>query len=223
MKLRILSVLAALAMVAAFSLSANAQYMTQDVIFLKGGYIPTYNVTFNEKTYPASGAYKPNDLEGSGFCAQGEYNLNFNGFWMGFGMEYQYIKIKGSTNNKDLFNNETKHSFILPMVSFKVAAVGGLYVGAGVAGKYLIATESDNSGSKASKKIDLWANGILGYHVPIGEGVFLDLEGRFGWNLTNKQFSEFKDSTTTNKTDPKNAYDIAFYVGVGFRAIGSNY
>lgn len=222
MKVKIFSILAAFIMIAAFSLSASAQYMTQDVIFIKAGYIPTYAVSFKESNLLGS-PYKPNDLEGSGFCAQGEYNLNFNGFWMGFGLEYQYIKIKGSTDQKDLYNNETKHSFILPMVSFKVAAVGGLYVGAGVAGKYLIATESDNAQTKASKKIDLWANGILGYHVPIGEGVFLDLEGRFGWNLTNKQFSEFKSGGSSYTFDPKNAYDIAFYAGIGFRAIGSNY
>lgn len=92
-----------------------------------------------------------------------------------------------------------------------------------MSGKYLIAAESDNDGSKPKKKIDLWANGILGYHVPVGEGVFLDLEGRFGWNLTNKQFSETELNNITLKADPKNAYDIAFYVGVGFRAIGSNY
>jgi hypothetical protein len=213
MKLRILSVLAALAMVAAFSISANAQYMTQDVIFLKGGYIPTYNVAFNEKN-----GNKQEDAELKGFAVQGEYNLNFSGFWLGFGLEYQYNRLDVK-DEKNLTNQ-----FILPMASIKIAAVGGLYVGGGVSGKYLIATESYSNEAEFTKKIDLWANGIIGYHVPIGEGIFFDLEGRFGWNLTNKQFSEYKDAAgKTNTLNTKNAYDIAFYAGVGFRAIGSNY
>ncbi len=213
MKLKVLSVLAALAIVAAFSFNANAQYMTQDVVFVKAGYIPVYNVSFKE--YQGN---KPDDAELKGFALQGEYNLNFSGFWLGFGMEYQYTKL-------DLDNEKnTAQQFILPMASIKVAAVGGLYVGGGVSGKYLIASESEADGTKYDKKIDLWVNGIIGYHVPIGEGLFFDLEGRFGWNLTNKQFSSGEDSAGTSfTTKPKNGYDIAFYAGIGFRAIGSNY
>jgi hypothetical protein len=214
MKLRIFSVLAALAMAVAFSFSAEAQYMTQDVVFVKVGYIPTYTISFNDYM-----GQKVDDAEFKGVAIQGEYNLNFNGFWLGFGMEYQYDRL-------DVKDEKNKtYQFIMPMASLKVAAVGGLYVGAGVSGKYLIAAESDSDGTKYDKKIDLWANGILGYHVPIGEGIFFDLEGRFGWNLTNKQFSSGKDGSTgaTMTLDPKNAYDIAFYAGIGFRAIGSNY
>jgi hypothetical protein len=213
MKFRIFSVLAALAMVATISFSAEAQYMTQDVIFVKAGYIPVYNVTFKEKE-----GFKPEDEELKGFAVQGEYNLNFSGFWLGFGLEYQYDRL----DIKDEKN--TTYQFIMPMASIKIAAVGGLYVGGGVSGKYLIAADSFSDGSKYDKKIDLWANGIIGYHVPIGEGVFFDLEGRFGWNLTNKQFSSGVDATdNTVKLKPKNAYDIAFYAGIGFRALGSNY
>jgi hypothetical protein len=213
MKFRILSVLAALAMVVAFSFSASAQYMTQDVVFIKAGYIPAYTASFKE--YEGS---KPKDNEFKGAAVQGEYNLNFNGFWLGFGLEYQYdrLDVKNEKN--------TTYQFIIPMASIKIAAVGGLYVGGGVSGKYLIAADSFSNGSKYDKKIDLWANGILGYHVPIGEGIFFDLEGRFGWNLTNKQFSSGVDASSKTVTlKPKNAYDIAFYAGIGFRAIGSNY
>jgi hypothetical protein len=212
MKFRIFSVLASLAMVATISFSAEAQYMTQDVVFVKAGYLPVYNVTFKEKD-----GNKPDDLEFKGFAVQGEYNLNFNGFWMGFGLEYQYDRLNVE-NSKNL-----TYQFILPMASVKIAAVGGLYVGGGVAGKYLIANENQDNGAEVKKKIDLWVNGIIGYHVPIGEGVFFDLEGRFGWNLTNKQFSESTYLGETYKSYPKNAYDIAFYAGIGFRALGSNY
>ena len=57
MKFKIFTIFAALAMVICFSFGASAQYMTQDVIFLKAGYIPVYNTSFNEK-----------ELSGSYFC-----------------------------------------------------------------------------------------------------------------------------------------------------------
>jgi hypothetical protein len=114
------------------------------------------------------------------------------------------------------------------MVSLKLAALGGLYVGAGLSGKYLIATETveDDSTVPATeyeweKKIDLWANGIIGYYMPIGEAVFLDLEGRFGYNLTNDQFTKYED--VSGDFDVKSSYDIAFYVGIGTRARASDY
>ncbi len=208
MKFKMLSIIAGIALIAAFSGSADAQFMTQDLVFLKVGYIPTYTVTYDEKGI--------DDSELKGFAIQGEYNLNFSGFWMGFGLEYQYI-----TDDSD--SEDVHHSFLLPMASVKVAAVGGLYLGAGLSGKYLIATGEYDDGGKVKKDIDLWANGILGYNMPVAEGVFLDFEGRFGWNLTNRQFSEYEVGGTTNDVKNKNAYDIAFYVGVGFRAPGASY
>lgn len=209
MKFRLFFIIAAFAVSAFFATNASAQYMTQDLIFIKAGYIPVYTVSYEEEG--------SDDTEIKGFAVQGEYNLNFSGFWMGFGLEYQY-----TTDDND--GDKVNHSFILPMASIKFAAVGGLYLGGGLSGKYLIATGEYEGGFKATKKIDLWANGILGYHMPVGEGVFLDLEGRFGWNLTNKQFSEVEVSGgSTYEFDVKNSYDIAFYVGVGFRAPGSNY
>lgn len=215
MKFKIFSIFAALAMVICFSFGASAQYMTKDLILIKAGYIPAYIVTFNEKDN-----ITPKDAEMKGYAGQAEYNLNFDRIWLGFGLEYQYQTLK---KNSD-YNKKSHHQFIIPMASFKFNAVGGLYLGAGLAGKYLIATqEFDTYGSKFDKKIDLWANGILGYYVPVGEGVFLDFEGRFGWNLTNKQFSKGTSSSGNFETDPKYAYDIAFFVGVGFRALGSNY
>ncbi|MBN2040993.1 MAG: hypothetical protein JW864_13190 [Spirochaetes bacterium] len=208
MKFRLLSFIAAVAAAVFFATNASAQYMTQDLIFVKAGYIPVYTVSYEQEGN--------DDSEISGFAIQGEYNLNFDGFWLGFGLEYQYM-------NDDADGEDVNHSFILPMASIKVAAVGGLYVGAGLAGKYLITTGEYEGGVEATKEIDLWANGILGYYMPIGEGVFLDLEGRFGWNITNRQFSEYEMGGNTYESDVENSYDIGFYVGVGFRAPGSNY
>ena len=208
MKFKIFSLVFILALCVAFATNANAQYMTQDLIFIKAGYIPNYTVTVDEEN--------ADDYELKGFALQGEYNLNFSGFWLGFGMEYQYM-------TEDSTGEEYNHSFILPMASVKVAAVGGLYLGGGLAGKYLISTEEYAGGYTAKKNIDLWLNAIMGYHLPIGEGIFLDFEGRFGWNLTNNQFSEFETSAGDMEVELKNAYDMTFFVGVGFRAPGSNY
>lgn len=203
------AVLAVLAFVFAFAFGVQAQTLTTDIVFLKGGYIPVSLASFDVSGF--------DDLESRGFAIQGEYNLNFDGFWLGFGLEYQRLKSE--------FDGELGHfnQFIQPMISAKYAALGGLYVGAGLSGKYLIATEKVGGagGSEWEKKIDLWANGILGYYTPIGEGIFLDLEGRFGYNLTKNQFSKIKDGSADYDIDSN--YDIAFYVGIGFRASASDY
>lgn len=203
------AVLAVLAFVFAFAFGAQAQTMTTDIVFLKVGYIPV-----SLASYDISGQ---DDLESSGLAIQGEYNLNFDKVWLGLGLEYQRLKSE--------FDSGTGHfnQFIQPMASVKFAALGGLYVGAGLSGKYLIATEKVGGagGYEWEKKIDLWANGILGYYTPIGEGIFLDLEGRFGYNLTKNQFSKIKDVPADYDIDSN--YDIAFYVGIGFRASASDY
>jgi hypothetical protein len=208
MKFKIFSFIVGIAILAAFSVNANAQYMTQDLIFIKFGYIPLYNVSFEEEDM--------DDSELKGFAVQGEYNLNFSGFWLGFGLEYQYM-------TEDSTGEDLNYSFLLPAASIKVAAVGGLYLGGGVAGKYLLTADEIASGVEFKKTIDLWVNGILGYHMPIAEGVFLDLEGRFGWNLTNRQFSEMETPGGVSEIETNNSYDFGFYAGIGFRAPGSNY
>ena len=207
---KLLAVLAVVAFVFAFSYGAQAQTMTTDIVFLKVGYVPVSLASFDEVDM--------DDLESRGFAIQGEYNLNFDGIWVGFGLEYQRLKAEMDGDYGHI------NQFIQPMISAKYAALGGLYIGAGLSGKYLIATEKfeDTSGEyEWEKKIDLWANGILGYYTSIGEGVFLDLEGRFGYNLTQNQFSKVKDDPDTYDIDSN--YDIAFYVGVGFRAAASDY
>jgi hypothetical protein len=205
MKSKFFVVLAALAMVFALSYSSQAQTLTSDIVFLKFGYVPVYSYE-----YDVSGS-DPNTF--NGVALMGEYNLNFNNFWIGFGLEWQYLM--GSDLQGVSEDSDYTLQFLSPQLSFKFAALGGLYVGAGLTGKYLIASDGPSGFEDPDKKFDLWINGILGYYLPIGEAVFLDFEGKFGYNLTNQQFDQY--------ADVKSNYDIALYIGVGYRASASDY
>lgn len=235
MKIRHLVYLIALATLFFLPHNADAQFMTEDLILIKVGYVPISTVGFDEGVIIddiESPTTKIGDLESKGFAVQGEYNLIFGSFWVGFGFEYQRLVVDsfsvGSTDAEEFANH-----FICPMLSAKFAAIGGLYLGAGLAGKYLISTEDfsyENGTDKMEfdKKIDLWANAILGYHIPVGEGIFLDIEGRFGYNLTNKQYEKMNSEDIAGAESkyeytPSSAYDIAFFVGIGTRARGSMY
>lgn len=211
MKFKKLAVLSAFFMIFAGSYSVNAQDITEDIVFLKGGWIPNYTVIYEDEV-------KKDDVVAEGFAVQGEYNLNFDGFWLGFGFEYQRVVDAGKKGADD-----TVMQFIQPMASAKITAVGGLYLGAGLSGKYLISINKPDDEPIPTKKIDLWVNGVLGYYMPITEGVYLDLEGRFGWNLTNNQFSEEEQAGQTIDVKTKSAYDMAFYLGIGTHALGTGY
>ncbi|HDP80906.1 MAG TPA: hypothetical protein ENN21_08705 [Spirochaetes bacterium] len=200
MKSRLIMILAACAMVIALASGLRAQTLSTDIVFLKAGYVPLYTYELD------TGVNAPVDY--SGFAIQGEYNLNFNNFWLGFAVEYSRLYFD---SKPDII-----HSFLTPRVSAKLAAAGGLYIGAGLSGKYLISVVMPSGGKdEPDKKIDLWADGILGYYLPIAEAVFLDLEGRFGYNLTRQQFAD--------NNDVKYNYDIAVYLGIGYRAAMSDY
>jgi hypothetical protein len=183
-----------------FITAVSSQTLTSDIVFVKAGYVPVYSYTID-----AAGA-KPNDFHG--FAVQGEYNLNFGRFWLGFGVEWEKV----------YWNDDVEYAFnfISPQFSAKLAAAGGLYVGVGAAGKYLLSSEQPAGIIEADKYIDLWVSGILGYYLPIAEAVFLDLEGKYGYNLTNTQ--EF-----SKNIEIKNNYDITLYLGIGYRATTSDY
>ncbi len=200
MKSRLLIFCAVCALIISYTGNTHAQTLTTDIVFLKAGYIPLYTYELDTEV---------NDpVDFSGFALQGEYNLNFNNFWLGFGLEYSRVYFDSKT--------DVIYSFLTPRISAKLAAMGGLYVGVGLSGKYLIAVDIPSGGSdEPEKKIDLWVDGILGYYLPVAEAVFLNLEGRFGYNLTRQQFAD--------DNDLKYNYEIVLYLGVGYRAAMSNY
>jgi hypothetical protein len=217
MKVKILTVLAAFTLVFAFAFNADAQMMTTDVVFIKLGYIPSYTVTFDDDVI-VDGVTQPGsvpDLEASGFAIQGEYNLNLSPLWLGFGVEYQRLIEK---------DDDDVIQFLIPQVTAKFVTGAGFYLGAGLAGKYLISYsyEGDEYNDlEPDKKIDLWAHGVIGFFMPIAEGVFLDLEGKFGYNLTNSQHESLTVDSQDWELSPNSAYDISIYVGIGFRAFAT--
>ena len=215
MKIKVLAVLAACAMVFAFTYSASAM-MTTDVVFVNVGYVPTYSVSYDDDqildgvTIPGS----INDDEFKGYAAKGEYNLNMSPMWLGFGFEWQRLV------HDD--NSDVVVQFLIPQVTAKFVTDAGFYLGAGVAGKYLMSYSAPSgSDTEPDKKIDLWANGIVGFFMPIAEGVFFDVQGRFGYNVTNSQWKSVTSGGSDYEFSPSSAYDMAIYVGIGFRATAS--
>lgn len=171
----------------------KAQEMTDDVAFLRIGY--QWNT------------YKPDianaeDTKLNGVAIEGEYNLNLGGMLLGFSLEYAYL------SHADV--KEYDYGFLSPMVSLKFLAPGGFYVGPGVSARYLMSSYLPKGVEEPDSEIDLWVNGVAGFMTPIAEGIYLDVQARFGWNLTKNQFEE-----PGVKID--NNYDVAFYVGVGTR------
>src|SRR6056297_1720470 len=92
MRKKTMAILAAFALVCAFTVNAGAQTMlTDDVAFVKLGY-SMYTAKTNELTDPGGNTdTSPPDLEGQGFNVQGEYNMNLGSILLGFGLEYTYM------------------------------------------------------------------------------------------------------------------------------------
>ena len=171
----------------------QAQEMTDDVAFLRLGY--QWNTL--KPDYPNADDFKYN-----GVAIQGEYNLNLNGMLLGFSLEYAYV------SDKD--DKASDYGFLTPMVALKFLAPGGFYIGPGVSLKYLMSSYLPKGVEEPDSEVDLWVNGVAGWMTPIAEGIYLDLQANFGWNITKNQFAESGLEVDKN-------YNLAFYVGVGTR------
>ena len=181
------------AAVAFMTTGLQAQEMTDDVAFLRLGY------QWNTLKYDVTGA---EDFKYNGVAIQGEYNLNLGGMLLGFSLEYAYLSY---TEEKSY-----DYGFLTPMVALKFLAPGGFYIGPGVSLKYLMSSYLPKGAEEPDSEIDLWVNGVAGWMTPIAEGVYLDLQANFGWNITKNQFAESGSEVDKN-------YNLAFYVGVGTR------
>lgn len=204
MKSKMFAIAAALLLIGAVTVPAFSQELTNDVVVIRAGWIPAYTVGFE----PADSE----DAEFTGFGVMGEYNLNLNPVLIGFGLEYQRVVDEGENGADDAIAG-----FLIPQVTAKFMAAGGFYIGAGVAGRYLINYDL-GSGVETDKTIDLWLNGVIGYIAMISDGIYLDIMGRFGYNLTNSTWDEVESGGVTSKNKPDSAYDIAVYIGIGFKS-----
>ncbi len=192
------------------------------------GYVPFTNVVFGNGTGSTDSPWDP-DSRPSGFVSRGpafniEYNINAAPVLIALGLEYRLLWTKlsfteGAPGSKNTFDDGMQH-FILPMVMAKYMTPGGTYVGVGLSGKLLVAAErlkpmSENV--EYEQMFDYWGVAVVGYMAKIGDGLFIDLQGRFGYNLTNSQYTELKDKDTaeTSFFDVKSSHDAAFYAGVG--------
>lgn len=203
MKSKMFAIAAAVLMIGALIVPAFSQELTNDVVVIRAGWIPSYTVGFEDGG---------EDGEFNGFAVMGEYNLNMNPVLIGFGLEYQRVVDEGEDGADD-----TVAGFLIPQVTAKFMAAGGFYIGAGVAGRYLINYDL-GSGVETDKTIDLWLNGVIGYIAVISDGIYLDIMGRFGYNLTNTTWDEYTVGGVTYKSKADSAYDIAVYVGIGFKS-----
>ncbi|MEW6525144.1 MAG: outer membrane beta-barrel protein [Spirochaetota bacterium] len=182
-----------MAAVACMTTGLQAQEMTDDVAFLRVGY------QWNTIKYDDPNA---DDSKLNGMAVEGEYNLNLGGMLLGFALEYAYL------SDKD--NKAYDFGFLTPMVTVKFLAPGGFYIGPGVSLRYLMSSYLPKSETEPDSEVDLWVNGVAGFMTPIAEGIYFDVEARFGWNLTKNQFAE------TGYEIDKN-YNMALYIGVGTR------
>ncbi len=218
MKTKVLAIFAAVVLVCAFTVNAGAQTMlTDDVAFVKLGY-SMMTVKYDEEGVE--------DIDGNGFNLQGEYNMNLGGVMLGFGLEYTYMPAE---SEYDVGTEKFKFHYLTPMVSAKFITAGGFYLGAGLAGKYLVGQsyDGDAESSEYDQEIDLWANAVIGFMTPIQEFVYIDIEARFGYNLTNNQFKKGEYDTGSSIVDfdyaMNSQYDIAFYAGIGYRVAATGF
>lgn len=230
MKVKFFAVLAALLMVGAVAIPATAQELTNDVIFLRLGYVPMSVTSFDKgiKGDAVDPNFKWDNLESTGFAAVGEYNLNVSPVLIAFGIEYQRLTSTGAVNDGSGVSDfsDVVNQFVIPQVTAKFLTAGGFYIGAGIAAKWMVATEAFSIGGgskdmKWDKAIDLWVNGVIGYIFPISDGIYMDVQGRFGYNVTGNQYSSLTEPNKSYDLSTKSAYDVAIYVGVGFKSFAT--
>jgi len=170
----------------------QAQELTDDVAFLRVGY------QWNTVEFDVSGM---DDVENNGIAIEGEYNLNLGGWFLGVSLEWARL-----VNDDD---SDLVFYYLSPMISLKFLAAGGLYIGPGISARYMMSADTPSGVGEPDKEVDLWVNAVAGWMAPIAEAVYLDVQARFGWNLTKNQFEDVADID--------NNYDYAVYVGIGTR------
>jgi len=211
------------------AVSASAEMPSENFMVVRLGYVPFTKVVTGTGTGTAESGWDP-DSRAYNYISRGpafniEYNINASPVLIALGLEYRLLWTKfsfgeGVPGSKATFDDGMQH-FILPMVMAKYMTPGGVYIGAGISGKLLVAAERlkpMSSRVEYTQMLDYWAVAAVGYMLKLDDGLFIDLQGRFGYNLTNSQYTELKDKGTGETTffDVKSSYGAAFYAGVAF-------
>jgi len=148
-----------------------------------------------------------------------EYTMNAMPVLFSFGIEYRRLKTEFYQSMADsvkLKVYDGNVQFLMPMIQTKYMIPSGVYVGIGLSAHWMINADKLTDNSEISSKIDYWTVVLVGYMMKLHENLFLDVQGKFGYNLTNAQYSEAKKKDQYYFMNVKSSYDAAFYVGVGY-------
>jgi hypothetical protein len=193
--------------------NANAKYTSKspDTISFNAGAIIANDATI-ENTSDSTQSY---NIESKGGSFQAEYNINFETFLIGVGLEYSFLRAKMIPDTGSESEYFTNH-FLSPAFNIKFATESGLYFGAGGSAKYLLNAQIVDS-IEFERKFDLWVQAMFGYHMPVSQDLFLDFGTKLGYNITNQQYKIIKGRTNNSNYEGKTAYEITLYIGIGYK------
>jgi len=219
-KLYFLSVLTAFSLFSAGSLFGETP--SGDFAVIRAGYTPFTTVNYNpgmgSPGQPYGADFIMYDFNAHGPAISIEYNINSKPVLLSFGLEYSVLQSTSKfSDGTDIYKpkNHWFH-FIAPGLMMKYLTESGVYAGIGFSGKYKISNNELKENIQFKSKIDYWINISAGYMMKLQENYYLDIQGRFGYNLTNNQFSDLKDTDSSERyiLPVNTSCDAAIFVGV---------
>jgi len=217
-------VMALIAIISSFAVPLLALTPGGDFVVARIGYVPYTNVEFGHGAVGTESgrSWNPDitlyDFKSVGPALNVEYTMNAMPVLFSFGIEYRRLKTELYQSEADSVKLKVYNSnvqFLVPMILAKYMIPSGVYVGIGLSAHWMINADKLTDNSEISSKIDYWTVVLAGYMMKLHENLFLDVQGKFGYNLTNAQYSEAKKKDHYYFMNVKSSYDAAFYVGVG--------
>ncbi|GAB4221312.1 MAG TPA: hypothetical protein PL059_12005 [Spirochaetota bacterium] len=229
-------IMAIVTVISFFAVPIAAEAPSGSFIIAHLGYVPIAATGYDFSAIDSENGWNPNfvvlEHKSQGAALNIEYNFNTNPLLFSFGFEYQLLWDKfsvfqdiGGGVYETIKLKTYLNQYMMPSVTIKYLTASGFYMGTGIALKYLAVTEKvkpDNGydfSLEFDKKLDFWSITIVGYIISINQGLYLDVQGRFGYNLTNNQFSSLKTNSPGGDMKaylmPRTMYDAAILVGVG--------
>lgn len=189
------------------------------------GYVPYTNVEFDHGSVGTAPGLGWNeditlyDFKSVGPALNIEYTMNAMPILFSFGIEYRrlqtvFYQSEATGEKLKVFNDDVQ--FLMPMIIVKYMIPSDVYVGIGLSAYWMIDDVKMRGNQEISSKIDYWTVLLVGYMIKLQENIFLDVQGKLGYNLTKAQYSEVKEKDQYAFVNVKSSYDAAFYVGAGF-------